>query len=348
MKTTLRFLAAILIMLLFARCSNKENSPDRTKQPEFKVVRVIEAKPRRIENTVEATGTIEAKIAANIIAPIDGSIAKLTVEENDFINNNKTIAEINSQERTALLANAQSKLEDAKRRLEATDKESPDHNLLKEEWEKAVQEYDYADRLFLGVPVVSPISGVVTKTFVELGSVVTAKQVMLTVADFNSLVINTAVSEQLLPMIKVGQQISVKINAYPDKQFTGVVSLISPQIDPLTRTFQLEVKVNSNRLKLQPGMMAVLTFITESKPNAITLSNDIILTKPDGDKFVFVVNDGVADERIITTGITTREFTEILQGIAAGEKVVAMGQEMLTNKMKVTIQQSENEISKAR
>jgi multidrug efflux pump subunit AcrA (membrane-fusion protein) len=124
--------------------------------------------------------------------------------------------------------------------------------------------------------------------------------------------------------------------------------LIYPQIDPLTRTFQLEVIVNSNGLKLQPGMMAVLTFIAESKPNAITLPNDIILTKPNGDKFVFVVNDSVAQERIITAGISTREFTEVLQGIDAGEKVVTMGQEMLKNKMKVRIQQSENEIKKAR
>jgi RND family efflux transporter MFP subunit len=348
MKTTLRFLPAILITLLFVQCSNKENSPDKTKQPEFRVVRVIEAKPTRIENTVEATGTIEAKVVANIIAPIDGSIAKLTVKENDFVNKNKTIAVINSQERTTLLANAQAKLEDTKRRLEATDKDSPDYNLFREELDQAFKEYDYADRLFLGVPVVSPISGVVTKKFVELGGVVTAKQVMLTVADFNSLVIKTAVSEQLLPKIKVGQKISVKINAYPDKQFTGVVSLIYPQIDPLTRTFQLEVKVNSNGMKLQPGMMAVLTFITESKPNAITLPNDIILTKPNGDKFVFVVNDSVAQERIITAGISTREFTEILQGVDTGEKVVAMGQEMLKNKMKVKIQQSENEIRKAR
>jgi len=342
MKTTLRFLPAILITLLFTQCSNKENSPDKIKQPEFRVVRVIETKPTRIENTVEATGTVEAKVVANIIAPIDGSIAKLTVKENDFVNKNKTITEINSQERTTLLANAQLKLEDAKRRLEATDMDSPDYNLFREELDRAVKECDYADKLFLGVPVVSPISGIVTKKFVELGGVVTAKQIILTVTDFNSLVIKTAVSEQLSPKLEIEQKISIKINAYPDKQFTGVISLISPQIDPLTRTFQLEVKVSSGGLKLQPGMMAVLTFITESKPNAITLPNDIILTKPNGDKFVFVVNDNVAQERIITTGISTREFTEVLQGVDAGEKVVATGQEMLKNKMKVKIQQSEN------
>jgi HlyD family secretion protein len=100
--------------------------------------------------------------------------------------------------------------------------------------------------------------------------------------------------------------------------------------------------VNSQGVKLQPGMMALLTFVSESKTNALAVPNDAILTQSNGDKFVYVVQDTVAQQRVIQTGMSTKDITEVLSGVSAGEKVVTLGQELLKNKMKVVVQKPQS------
>lgn len=332
-------LLVVFAVLMFTSCSedktDKLASPPKQKRP---LVKVVEINPQKIENIIQLPGTFDVKITSNVIAPVDGNIDKFNLNENDYINKNQTIAVINSQERTALLANAQYKVNEAEKMLKSINPENENYLKAKKEYEKAIEDYKYSEKLYLPIPIVANLSGIVLKKFIEPGSVVTAKQILVTIADFNSLVLKTSLSEQLISKVKIGQSIKVNISAYPDKEFRGVISLIYPQTDPTTRTMLIELKVNTKGLKILPGMMALLTFVTDSKANAIVVPNDAILTKPNGDKFVFIIKDTTAQERIIKTGINTKEFTEVVSGINAKEKLVVLGQEMLKNKIKVSVQ----------
>ena len=340
MKTLSGISIILSVFLLFVQCS-KETKDNPAQQPmkNAPLVKVIEIKPQKIESTVQYPGTFDAKVVSNIIAPIDGIIDEFNLNENDYVSKNQKIAVINSQDRVSLIANANKKVELVEEKLAFLKETDTGYSSAKDELEKALEDLKYSEKLLLPVPVIAPINGMVLKKSIEQGSVVTAKQPLLTIADFKSLIIKTSVSEQLISKIKLGQKIKVTINAYPEKKFTGVISLINPQTDPNTRTIPLEIKVNSQGVKLLPGMMALLTFVTDYKLNALVVPNDAILTKPNGDKFVFVVTDSATHQRIIQTGISTKEFTEVVNGISTGEKLVTLGQEMLKDKMNVNIQQ---------
>ena len=315
-------------------CGQDKSQSQKVTKPKPVLVQVVEVKPHPLQSTVEIVGTIEPKVSAKIIAASDGAIEELHVKENDLVQKNQVVGILSSADRLALLGETQARLERIKSRSGGNPQSSQD-----EELKRAIEDRDYAQRLFLGTPIVSPIAGRVIDKPVEVGSVVSAKQLLLTVADLNQLIIRTAVSELLFPKLTLGQRLAVRLDAYPDKQFSGTISLISPQVNPATRTGEIEVRVADAAGRLKPGMLATVTIVTERRENALTIPSDAMIVNANGQNIVFVTQDSVARQRVITTGLITKTQTEVREGLKPGERVVVMGQELLKEGMPVKVQE---------
>jgi len=332
MKTSQIIIQSTMFLIssgLIWGCGQKESQPQMPTKPKPVLVQVVEVQPDPLQSTVEIIGTIEPKASSKMIASSDGAIEKLYVRENDLVQKNQVVGILSSADRLALLGETQARLESVK------SKSGTNNN---EELQRATEDREYAERLFLGTPIVSPIAGRVIDKPIEVGSVVSAKQLLLTIADLSQLIIRTAVSELLLPRLKTGQKISVRLDAYPGQEFNGTISLISPQVNPATRTGEIEVRVADAASRLKPGMLARLTIVTERRENALAIPSDAIIVKSDGESIVFVAQDSVAHLRVITTGLITKTHTEIRDGLHAGDKVVVMGQELLKDGMPVKMQ----------
>jgi len=264
----------------------------------------------------------------------------LYVWENDFVRKDKQLAVIGSQERTSLVSQTKNKVEELKLRLDATASNIKEYSQLSLQYEQAKKELEYAEKLFLGVPVISPLSGTVTQKNIETGSAVSAKQNLFTIVDFNSFIIKSSVSEDLFSKIKLGDKLKVKFNAYPEIIFAAKVTLKYQQIDPVTRNFPVELKLINGTKEITPGMMAELELITDKKDKAITVPNDVFIVNQKGEKIVYVVKDTTAHQNIITTGISNEKVTEVISGLTEGDKIVVMGQELLKDGVKVIVQKT--------
>jgi multidrug efflux pump subunit AcrA (membrane-fusion protein) len=337
MKTSRIVIQSTIVLVslsLLWGCGQDKSESQKPTKPKPVLVQVVEVTPHPLQSTVEIVGTIEPKVSAKIIAPTDGAIEELHVKENDFVQKNQVVGILSSADRLALLGETQARLERIKSRSGGNPQSSQD-----EELKRAIEDRDYAQRLFLGTPIVSPIAGRVIDKPVEVGSVVSAKQLLLTVADLNQLIIRTAVSELLLPKLTLGQRLAIRLDAYPDKQFSGTISLISPQVNPATRTGEIEVRVADAAGRLKPGMLATVTIVTERRENALTIPSDAMIVNANGQNIVFVTQDSVARQRVITTGLITKTQTEVREGLKPGERVVVMGQELLKEGMPVKVQE---------
>jgi multidrug efflux pump subunit AcrA (membrane-fusion protein) len=325
-------------MILFVGCSKDENV--EKPKPKAPLVKVEELKPSSITKSIMLTGTVEAKVVANVVAPADGYIEKLNAQENQFVRKEKVLAMISSQERTSLVSQTKNKVEELKTQIDKTTPNSDEYALLSLQLEQAKKELEYAEKLFLGVPVISPLSGTVTQKFIETGSAVSVRQNLFTIVDFNSLIIKTSVSEDLFSNIKLGDKLKVKFNAFPEKEFTARVTLKYQQIDPATRNFPVELKLMNGTKEITPGMMAELELVTDKKEKVIVVPNDVFIVNQKDEKIVYVIMDSTAHQKIVTTGISNEKFTEVTSGLNAGEKIVVMGQELLKDGIKVMIQKT--------
>lgn len=331
-------LSVLLFGLAFFGCSEKNENTRSKPKPKAPLVKVEELKLNSIFSSVNLTGTVEAKIMTTVVAPSNGYIEKLNAHENQFVKKEKVLAMIASQERTSLVSQTKNKVEELKAQLEKTTPNGTEYLQLSTQLEQAKKELEYADKLFLGLPVIAPLSGTITHKFIEAGSMVSAKQNLFTIIDFNSLIIKSSVSEDLFSKIKLGDKLKVKFNAYPEKEFTARVTLKYQQIDPVTRNFPVELKLINGSKDITPGMMAELELITDKKDKAITVPNDVFIVNQKDEKIVYVIKDTVAHQRIVSTGISNEKVTEITSGLNAGEKIVVMGQELLKDGIIVMVQ----------
>lgn len=173
--------------------------------------------------------------------------------------------------------------------------------------------------------LVSPASGVVTEKDITVGEVVESGKKIFTVADLSVVWIFLDIYEKDLSKVKIGQNVTVRIGAYPDRTFTGKVTYLSDVMDEKSKTVKARVEiVNPNRL-LKPGMFAEARIETRAGiEKKITVPKEAVFLLDEG-PVVFIEKDGAFFPRRVETGKELASRVEILNGISENEKIVVEG-----------------------
>jgi len=185
--------------------------------------------------------------------------------------------------------------------------------------------------------VKAPFSGYISALpYFTPGTRVNSGVEMVTVIDYSSLYLETSLPEKYYGNIERGYRVYVTSYTRSTDTLTGTITQISPQIDPDARTFQCFVQVDNKDRFLLPGMFVKADMVVNSAKDVIVIPKDIIINR-NRSEIVYVVDNGVAYERYITTGLQNQTSIEVKTGLEAGENVVSKGFETLRNESKVKI-----------
>ncbi len=190
---------------------------------------------------------------------------------------------------------------------------------------------------FEPAPVDSPLAGIVGRVYVDLGTKVTPQTPIALIVDIDRVKVKIDVVEKDLPKIKIGQEVRVRVDAYPDKVFTGKAWKISPIVDPISRKAWVETLIPNPKHLLKPGMFARVEIIIKTHKDTLLLPHKALL-KQNGQKIVFVVQDSRALLKRVETGLSDEESIEIVKGLAEGEIVIIEGNYGLSDNTLVIIQ----------
>jgi len=315
--------------------NKKENKPKSAKLP---LVNIQPAQKDKMVSYIKITGTIKANIFTDIKSPGDGIVKSLAARENQHVKNDKVIAVINPVDRVALISENQMRIEQLQKAMDTEEPGTDEYKRLTRELDTARDNLEYAKNMYKTVPVICPMSGVVTDRYVDKGSRVSAQDKMFTITDMSSLVIKTQVNEKYFEALEEGETLPVILNAYPNDTLSGKISLVYPQVDPVTRSVKFDIKILNFNKKLLPGMMASIKIPVSEKEDAISVPNRAILTSPENENFIFVVDsNNVAHRRLVKKGMDSNNQVEIINGLQEGEKVVVDGQGRLKDSMQVKI-----------
>ncbi len=342
-----------------------------------------------IVSTVTATGELNALDVVTVGTQVSGKIEKLYVDFNSVVQAGQLIAVIDpsvlmldlKQYEAALsvsqasLQSAQASLKDAERKRNRN-KELLDRKLIaKSEFDTsdsdvdvrraAVQEarskvtqaraqlerartnLDYTN-------IHSPISGVVIDRQVDEGQTVAASYQTPTLfkiaKDLTQMKIETKVDEADIGTVKEGQNVTFRVDAFPEDSFSGKVTQvrIAPTTSDSVVTYTVIISVNNSELKLKPGMTANVSIETQHSRNTIripvaalryTPSEDLLDSigfdksllaekKASNHATVWTEKDGKLDRAInVTTGISDNRWTQLVEGkLSEGEKLVINSQ----------------------
>lgn len=171
--------------------------------------------------------------------------------------------------------------------------------------------------------IYAPISGYVSERNADPGEYISPNQPnakLATIVRTAILRLKIDVPEQAIRKVSLGQSVSAQVSAYPDRKFVGVVKRILPSLNAQSRTLTVEAEVENVGGRLKPGQFATVR-ITQSKPEAAVMI-PAKSVRSDGERnLVFVVKDGIANERVVQIGLLENDMIEIKQGIRENEVV---------------------------
>ncbi|MEQ8220936.1 MAG: efflux RND transporter periplasmic adaptor subunit [Candidatus Eremiobacterota bacterium] len=173
--------------------------------------------------------------------------------------------------------------------------------------------------------VKSPISGYVTKKYVNLGENTSGPGAtkIIDVFDQGTLYFEALVSETDIAKINRGLSVDIKVDGMPDKNFSGIVKDVIPQAGA-ARQFSVKIKVDASGSDLKPGMFARGQIILAEHKDVPVITKDAIKDK-EGRQYVYTIKELYAVETEVTTGPAMDGSIEIVKGLSGGEKVVYSG-----------------------
>lgn len=189
--------------------------------------------------------------------------------------------------------------------------------------------------------ITAPFAGVITKRFADPGAMIqagTASQTqalpVVRLADVSRLRLSVTVPQSAIPMIRMGQHVEVRVSALK-KAFSGTLARETHDVLSASRTMEVEIDVPNSGGLLVPGMYAEVALTLEKRDKGLTIPAGSIINSG-GNRSVLIVNSREEiEERVIKTGIETAASVEVVEGLAAADRVVISNRSLLRPGLKV-------------
>lgn len=169
--------------------------------------------------------------------------------------------------------------------------------------------------------ITSPVSGIIVKKFAENGAIASPGMPLLSIEDNSQYRLEAAVEESQSKLARIGNRVSVKIDALGEGEFFGVISEVLPSADAASRSYTVKIDLPANAL-LKTGLYGLARFQIAGK-SAIMVPNTAIVQRGQLSGVFVISPEGVAQFRIVTTGKIGDGLVEILSGLSEGDEFVS-------------------------
>ena len=317
-------------IMLLAACSESSDTAAKKKKRPVHLVETTEVVLQKVGLTQVRNGTLTSATEIKIYNQEEGAIMAMPFFEGDRVNKGDILARLDDKILRAELVRAEARLRKAKLDLERIrnlykKKLSSDEALNSSETELAIAqaEVEMLSTRLGYTEITAPISGIISKRLSEPGNIAERYTHLLTISDHSALITEVNVSELLVSHLKQGDVVKVTIDALGSNAYTGKISRIHPNLDPLTRRGTVEVSLDPVPAGARPGQLCRVEFNTRTAERLImpfrALRRDI-----DGE-YVFTVDNARAARSRVDSGLRIGEQVEILAGLEAGQRIVTKG-----------------------
>jgi len=308
------------------------------------------------QNQIEAVGTLQAVRGADLAPEVSGLVAKINFSSGQEIKSgtlllelaaDADLAKLQSLKATAELAQKTYQRDQQQFREHAVSKATLDSDMatLKSAEAQVTEQQAMIDKKFIK----APFDGRLGIRAVDIGQYLNAGTKIVTLQSLDPIYVDFYLPQRSLSRISTGMGVKVVSDAFPDKNFIGEISAISPKVDTQTRNIEVRAQIHNPEHLLLPGMF-VTTDIEVGKPQSeITLPQTAITFNPYGNIVYLVKEKGkdkkgepllIAEQKFVTTGDTRGDQIAVLSGLNPGDVVVTAGQLKLRNGTPVVVNNS--------
>ena len=332
-----RPVAFLLVVMtgMGAGCTKKKGPQGGFSMPPTPVeTATVEA--RAVADRFETVGTLEAGDRITVVAEIDGTIRGLPFPEGGAIARGGLIASLDDAQLAAEAARAEA-LRDQSRSVFERVKAVVDQGAgAPQDLDDAAASLKVAEanlavaRVRLAkTRIVAPFDGIAGARRVSPGAFVRSGQEITDLARIEELRVAFNAPERYIGKLARGASLTVSTTAYPGRTLTGSIDVIEPVLDSATRSARVVARVRNPGNLFRPGMSASITVVLSERAAALTVPNEAVFVEGD-QAFVYVVGaDSTVARAAVTLGTRLPDVVEVLDGIAAGTRVVRTGHQKL-------------------
>jgi membrane fusion protein (multidrug efflux system) len=302
---------------------------------------------------IEAVGSVRAVNGADLAFEVPGIIKDLHFKSGDDVAAGDVLVTLRADDDIARLAALQAtaglnevtyQRDQEQFKIKAVSQATLDADAanLKSANAQVVQQQAVVDKKTLR----APFAGHLGVRAVDIGQYINAGTAVVTLQALDPVYTDFFVPQQALTQVQLNQTVTVKIDTYPNQDFTGTITAVNPKVDPATRNVQVRATLKNPDRRLLPGMYATVSIAAGDKQRHVTLPQTAVTFNPYGET-VYIVDDKSKDDQgkprllarqiFITAGPKRGDQVAILSGVEAGQTVVTTGQMKLRNGAAVVI-----------
>ncbi len=185
--------------------------------------------------------------------------------------------------------------------------------------------------------VKAPISGTVVSVASKEGSMSSPSAPLAYIEDLNDSSIKANIIEKYIADVKIGQEVQITFDAYPDRTFKGMVSDLDPTVNTQTRSLGVKIDFEDPEHLVIPGMYAKNKIIINTIDDATIIPSTSVFAK-ENNFFVYVINNDRLRKTAITKGLETYDDVQVLEGLSAGDVIVNTKSSLLGEGSYVSVQ----------
>ncbi len=308
------------------------------------------------QSRLPAIGTLKASQGIDLSVEIAGTITDVQFQSGEKVSKGQAIVLLDSEMEQASLVSAEADLSLARlefqRARSLLDRQAisrSEYDRLNAQSQKAEASVAQLRASLAKKRILAPFSGTIGIRQVDVGDYIAAGTPIATLQDLSTLYVDFFLAEQHVPLLAPGQKVQLRVAAYPDERFEGVISALNPKVETTTRNVQVRAELANPDGRLLPGMFADLQVLLPTE-NAQVVVPETAITYTLYGNSVLLVTEGtppegvnrdepclVVERRFVTTGERRDGLVVVLDGLEGGEQVITAGQLKLDSGTHVAI-----------
>lgn len=306
--------------------------------------------PRRLH----AIGSIKPVKGVRLDAEVPGIVSAINFKNGQEVDEGDVLVQLDIAPEAALLQSNKANAELAKVELTRARRLRDTNSVAQSELDRAQANYDMALAQVNNIEAIidqktirAPFKGRVGIRQINLGQYLSSGTPIVTIQSYDTVFVNFTLPQQQIGQVETGMTVTLESDAYPEQTFEGQLTAISPQIDPATRTIELQGTLDNESGLLRPGLFVEVIVTLSESNQVLAIPATAIVYAPYGNS-IFKVQKSVdektgkpvvkAEQSFIRIGQRKGDFVSVLEGLEEGDEVVSAGAFKLRNEMPISIQ----------
>jgi membrane fusion protein (multidrug efflux system) len=331
-------------------------SEDAAEAPEGAPVTLQAVTAVDITDRIEATGELLAKERAHIAAEVGGRITEILIDEGSAAGQGGAVLKIDPERRALERDSARARVTETNAALREQEREVQRLKELHQRGVASQAQLDQAEtqlklarsrrsaaeaelgmqsRALADAIVKAPFAGLVADRLVSRGEYVAPGQKLFELVSLDPIEVEFHLSEVDSGRVKVGNRVEVRVAPFPDETFAALVTIVSPTIDPRTRTLRVKAQLDNQDGRLRPGLFARVDLGIAKREDVPMIAEEAVLQRADGSVVFLADAENRVQRKVIEVGGHHNGMVEVVRGLSPGDLVVLRGQAGLSDGQRV-------------